>query len=178
MELDKRKIWSAIIGFIACLVIIGCIAIGFFIGKSVGSRNGGIEIKRDTITRWDTIPHYYPKPVEVEKVRTEYQYLPLVKNVTETIVDKQVVTLHDSVLVEVPITSKHYHEENEYDAWVSGFNPSLDSIRTYNKTEQIMITKMKKPSRFSVGLQAGYGYNFNAKAWGWQVGLGGTYRFF
>ena len=45
----------------------------------------------------------------------------------------------DSVTVQIPIEQRHYHG-NEYDAWVSGWNPSLDSLHIYRQTQQIATT--------------------------------------
>lgn len=148
---------------------------GFFTGKAVYDRPIGTDIKRDTVTLWDTIPHYYPKPVEVERVKTEYKWLTRVTTDTVTRWSVQ----HDSVLVEVPIESKHYHA-NEYDAWVSGYEPSLDSIKVYRRTEYITetITRMKPPNRFTVGIQGGYGYGFRSKQWEPYVGIGIGIRIF
>ena len=42
--------------------------------------------------------------------------------------------------IELPKEQKHYRKENVYDAWVSGYMPSLDSIKTYNKTEFKTVT--------------------------------------
>ena len=173
MILNKGHLIAALVGLFLGLVI------GFCVGKGMYDTPEKVKIERDTVSVTDTIVKYQPKPIEVEKVRTEYQYLPVVKNVYDTIVKTDVVTLHDSVLVQVPITSKHYGSK-DYDAWVSGYNPSLDSIRTYNTTQYITetITKTKQQSRFSLGINGGYGYNFNGKVWGWQVGIGGQIRIF
>lgn len=175
MSIDKKKLIAAIIGCVLCLSLIGCMAIGFYIGKRVYDRPIGTDIKRDTVTLWDTIPHYYPKPVEVERIKTEYKWLTRVTTDTVTRWSVQ----HDSVLVEVPIESKHYHAQ-EYDAWVSGYMPTLDSINVYQRTEYITetVTLSKPPNRFSIGLQGGYGYGFKSKQLEPYVGIGIGIRIF
>lgn len=172
MEIDKKKLIAAIIGCVLCLSLIGCIAIGFFIGKRVYDRPMDTDIKRDTVTLWDTIPHYYPKPVEVEKVRTEYKWLTRVTTDTVTRWSVQ----HDSVLVEVPIESKHYHAK-EYDAYISGYDPRLDSIFVYQRTEYIntTITKAAKRKPWGIGFFGGYGYDFNSKTAAPMIGVGLSY---
>ena len=110
MILNKTNIIVFIVG-----AVLGLLS-GFFIGKGIYDRPIEAKVERDTVTRWDTIPHYYPKPVEVERLRTEYKWLTRVQTNTDT------MTLHDSVLVEIPITSRHYNAP-EYDAWVSGYEP-------------------------------------------------------
>lgn len=119
-----------------------------------------VNVERDTVIVTDTITHYYPKPVEVEKVRTEYRWLTMVEHSTDTL------TRTDSVLVEVPIESKHY-SSSEYDAWVSGYEPSLDSIKVYQKTEYIntTITQVVKDNKhFFVDVAGGCEYLFNNKS--------------
>lgn len=169
MSIDKKKLIAAIIGCVLCLSLIGCMAIGFYIGKRVYGRPMDTDIKRDTVIVTDTIARYYPKPVSVERVRTEYKWLTRVTTDTVT----RFTVQHDSVLVEVPIESRHYHAP-EYDAWVSGYEPSLDSIKVYRETQYITetVTKSKPPNRFSIGLQGGYGYGFKSKTWEPYVGVG------
>jgi hypothetical protein len=64
------------------------------------------------------------------------------------------------IAVEVPITSKHYGSK-DYDAWVSGYEPSLDSIKVYQRTEYITerITISKPPNRWELDLIGGLDYN-------------------
>ena len=135
----------------AVWLIIGCVC-GFFMGKGVYDKPIIESVTRDTVCVIDTIPHYYPKPVEVEKLRTEYKWLTRVENTTDT--------LHDSVLVEVPITSKHYHG-SDYDAYVSGYESSLDSIKVYQRTEYITerVTISKPPNKWELDIIGGIDYN-------------------
>jgi len=173
MSIDKKKVMAALIGCLLCMSVISLIGIGFCIGKKVYDRPMDTDIQRDTIVVTDTIPQYFPQPVEVERLRTEYKYLTKVETNTDTLL------MRDSVLVEVPIESKHYHA-NEYDAWVSGYEPSLDSIKVYQKTEYITerVTLSKPPNRFTVGIQGGYGYGFKSKQWEPYVGVGIGIRIF
>ena len=163
MILNKTHFIVFIVG-----AVLGLLS-GFFTGKAIYDQPIHESITRDTVTRIDTVFQYYPKPVEVEKVRTEYKWL--TKVTTDTVTDYTV--LHDSVLVEVPIESKHYNAP-EYDAWVSGYQPSLDSIRVYQKENYITerVTVSKPPNRFTLGLQGGYGYGFKSKTWEPYVGIG------
>ena len=147
----------------AVWLIIGCVC-GFFMGKGVYDKPIIESVSRDTVCVTDTVQHYYPKPVEVEKLRTEYKWLTRVENTTDT--------LHDSVLVEVPITSKHYGGD-KYDAWVSGYEPSLDSIKVYQRTEYITerVTLSKPPNRWELDIVGGIDYNIKTQrytphAWG------------
>ena len=169
MTLDKTHFIVFIVG-----AVLGLLS-GFFIGKGIYDQPIHESVTRDTVTRIDTVFQYFPKPIEVERIRTEYKWL--TKVTTDTVTDYTV--LHDSVLVEVPIESRHYNSP-EYDAWVSGYQPSLDSIKVYQKenyiTERVVISK--PPNRFTLGLQGGYGYGFRSKQWEPYVGIGVGIRIF
>lgn len=118
---------------------------------------------RDTIV--DTIR--VVKPVAKDSLITRYKvvevgrvnYVDSVNTISEVV--------FDTVMVRLPIESKHYEGEN-YEAWVSGYEPSLDSISIYNRT---IVTK---PKRWSIGLQGGVG--ITPKGVQPYVGVGVSYR--
>ena len=62
----------------------------------------------------------------------------------------------DSIYVDLPITQKVYRD-TAYTAWVSGFNPQLDSISLYRPITTITNTITPRPKRFGLGVQVGYG---------------------
>lgn len=163
-----------------CVGIFLGLCTGFFTGKAIYDKPLNVGTKRDTVTLWDTIPHWYPKPVGVERVRTEYKWLTRVQPVGKTDTLTQYFgnseQLHDSVLVEVPIESKHYNAP-EYDAWVSGYMPSLDSINVYQRTEYITetITRKERRKPWGIGIHAGYGYDFKSKTAAPFIGVGISY---
>ena len=85
----------------------------------------------------------------------------------------------DTVWAVVPRTQKRY-EDSMYMAWISGYEPRLDSIEVYQKT--VVVTKSVegrvKNRRFNVGLTGGFGYGvFTRKPDVW-VGMGCTWRIF
>jgi len=64
----------------------------------------------------------------------------------------------DTVYVPVPITQKYYHDK-DYEAWVSGYRPALDSIRVFQSTaivEKVVYKDTKKP--WGIGIQVGGTY--------------------
>ena len=79
----------------------------------------------------------------------------------------------DSVTISLPITQKVYRDSS-YTAYVSGFDARLDSITIYNKV--VTITRQKKPPRFNVGIQAGYG--FTPAGFQPYIGVGVSYNLF
>ena len=99
-------------------------------------------------------------PVPKDSVRTKYvtRYLPAKHDTIDNPIEVM-NWLHDTVAVEVPITSKHYGSV-DYDAWVSGFEPSLDSIKVYKETQYITttITQSKPPNKLMLDVSAGADY--------------------
>lgn len=103
---------------------------------------------RDTIV--DTIT--VVKPIAVDSVVTRYKWVNVERVKDTTIVNEVSEVVFDTIRIRLPIESKHYTAES-YDAWVSGYEPSLDSIKVYNRE---VIVKPKQ-SRWSIGLQGGVG---------------------
>lgn len=61
-------------------------------------------------------------------------------------------------IVEIPITQREYEGE-DYHAWVSGYDPKLDSIFVYSRLERVTIRKPPdRAKRWGIGVFAGYGY--------------------
>lgn len=87
---------------------------------------------------------YVTDTLVVTKVDTFIQEKP--KYITKRVVDTLYIESEGKVSV-FPIYQKHYSENGIYDAWVSGVQVSLDSIKTYNKTEYKTITNTKTIER-------------------------------
>lgn len=101
---------------------------------------------RDTIV--DTIK--VVKPIAKDSIVTRYKVVNVERVKDTTIVNEVSEVVFDTVQVRLPIESKHYTSES-YDAWVSGYEPSLDSINVYNRSI------LPKPKRWSIGVQGGVG---------------------
>ena len=70
----------------------------------------------------------------------------------------------DSVAVEIPIIQREYEGEG-YHAWVSGYEPRLDSISIFAKREVVTVREPpNRPKRWGIGVFAGYGVTPH----GWQ----------
>lgn len=80
----------------------------------------------------------------------------------------------DSVAVKIPITQKRYDGEN-YSAWVSGYEPSLDSIFVSQRTDVVTIREKKPPNKWHIGVQCGVGYTFKSKQFEPFIGVGLSY---
>ena len=83
----------------------------------------------------------------------------------------------DSIEVPVPIVQKRY-DDSLYTAWVSGFEPNLDSIdlRLPTITETITKTIMKPSPRLSIGVQTGAGVGIITRQPDFYLGVGAQWR--
>lgn len=136
---------------------------GFFAAKGMYDRPFDESVKRDTVTLHDTLPYIDPTPKDSAHVKWLVKWLP--KAVHDTIIGENyaqnpVEIMHDTIAVQVPITSKHYGSK-EYDAWISGYEASLDSIKVYRETQVITetITRMKPPNKWELNVVGGINYN-------------------
>lgn len=146
-----------------CVVLIGVVA-------HTGRAGQVKDTLRVTIT--DTIRYYEPVPKDSVVIRYVTRKMAVTpdgkpnREVADTTAADSVQSVHevrtDSAIVEVPITQKCY-ETADYRAYVSGFEPSLDSIFLYRQTikETVSITERRKTrfiDRFGFGVVAGAGY--------------------
>lgn len=125
-------------------------------------------------TKIDTF--FVDRPVPVKETVVKYVKVAAEPRHTEQVA--QTENERDSVVL--PITQKEY-QDSTYHAWVSGYDPVLDSIRVYQKerlvTQTVTVTNTKtetivKHRRLSVGLQGGYGYGFVSKRFEPYIGIG------
>ena len=145
-----------------------CLLCGFFVAKGMYDRPLDESVSRDTVTLHDTVPEYLPAPKDSARIKYVTRWLPAKHDTvySENYAQSFAEIMHDTVAVQVPITSKHYGGKN-YDAYVSGFEPSLDSIFVYNETQYITetITKSKPPNKWSLSVNAGVDYGTTSKFW-------------
>ena len=132
---------------------------GFFSGKAIYDKPLVEKVTSDTITIHDTIPDINPAPKDSARIKYVTRWLPAKHDTINHFVEVGKM-MHDTVAVEVPITSKHYKSE-QYDAYISGFEPNLDSIFVYQKTEYITetIERMKPPDKWELDIVGGINYN-------------------
>lgn len=128
---------------------LGCFLAGIFVGRQqMHSRQPEIvKVVRDTVIVVDTLTLREPK------------YITKVKTVTDTLWLKAVDTPEDSAQVEIPIEYKHA-KYSDADVYYHGFNAGIDSLKVYPKTayiETVKEVKAPEPSRWGIGIGAGYG---------------------
>lgn len=151
------KSWHVILLLVLC-------ALCFFFGRHTKRTEAGFAAKTDTVILRDTIRDSIPYPV----YETVIQEVPELFPVYITLAGD---TVREPVIVPIRITQKEY-QTDDYRAWVSGYNPALDSIHIFRKT--LSVTQ-KQPSRhFGIGITAGYGIGKNGLSP--YVGVGGYYR--
>ena len=123
-----------------------------------------VGVERDTVVVYDTIPHYYPTPKDSVRTKWVTRWLPASPDTIDHFIGANnmdhFADTSNMIAVEVPITSKHYGCK-DYDAWVSGYEPSLDSIKVYKETKYITerVTIRKPPNRWELDLIGGLDYN-------------------
>lgn len=119
------------------------------------------------VTVVDSVKKSFPVPVDSFVIRYITKSLPIASDSAT----KQLRS--DSVKVQIPISQKVY-EDTLYRAYISGYEPNLDSITIKQRTTYITHTIRDKESRFRIGFQAGYG--LTPKGMQPYVGVGLSYR--
>ena len=145
-------------------------------------------VQRDTVTLWRerTITVSKPTPVYSTITKTVHDTLPIVQHQYHHTTD----TIYAEV--EVPITSSKFSDTQtlddstkvSYNAVVSGYKPSLDSLsfrvkypeRTINTSTVTTTTSVKK-KHWGIGPAFGVGYGLTSKKFDAYVGLSVTYSF-
>lgn len=153
--------------------LVGLIALSFVTNIYLLSRpepEPTVVIERDTV--WNDTTIYKPVPAETIDIgKTVYLRIPYP-------VPSGRDTIHDSIDVPIPIIQKRY-DDSLYTAWVSGFEPNLDSInlRLPTITETITKTIVKPAPRLSIGIQGGAGVGVFSQQPDIYLGIGAQWRF-
>lgn len=176
---------TALIFFLVGLLCGG--VIGFRVGRGTAEKGAdGKIITTDTITRYDTL--LVKSPTARDSIVVKYitktlpksgnnsvENIPQIGNIQgDNIPVFAEVADSDSVAVKIPITQKRYDGEN-YSAWVSGYEPSLDSIFVSQRTDVVTIREKKPPNKWHIGVQCGVGYTFKSKQFEPFIGVGLSY---
>lgn len=151
------------------------------------TKQGGVY--RDTVrtTFVDTIPYYKPVLKDSVVIRYVTQRLPVVYDKEENFTNKgnnvpeiipQSGNIPDSADVIIPITQKVY-EDSVYKAYVSGYNPHLDSLILLNSHDVISVKEYHKSRRWGIGVQVGYGMTITpSPQFAPYIGVGVYYKIF
>lgn len=141
-------------------------------GWYTACHSGQAEVHCDTVRTevTDTIPYYETVPKDSVVIRYVTKVMPVAVD-SETVADATDAVATDSAAVILPITQKKYEKET-YRAYVSGYEPNLDSIFVYQKTITEKVVVNAKQPRFGAGVVTGVGYGLINKRPDVYVGLG------
>lgn len=187
--MNKDAVKAVLVFMLVGLVLGGIIGYGVF-GRSKAT---DYVSERDTNTYIDTIPYYQPVPKDSAVIRYVTRTLPVkgsdnittnksdtflaenyAQNNGENIPPQEMSDERNSMAVEIPITQKRY-DGDDYRAYVSGYEPNLDSIFVFPKTTVIHERSYKPPNKWHIGITGGYGYGFKSKQAEPYIGIGITY---
>lgn len=187
-KLDCPRLIVALVFMLVGLVVGGIIGYSLF-----GRGTITVKTERDTTTYVDTIPYYQPVAKDSAVIRYVTRTLPvkgrvnITTNKTDTFLaenyaqnnGENIPPLYasvdsDSAAVAIPITQKRY-DGDDYRAYVSGYEPNLDSIFVFPKTTVIHERSYKPPNKWHIGITGGYGYGFKSKQAEPYIGIGITY---
>lgn len=160
-EKSMRGCWWVVIGLIALSLVTNVVLL------SRQQPEPTVVIEHDTVWRDTTIY----QPVAAETIQTgRVVYIKVAVPQPHTQRD----TVRDSIEVPVPIVQKRY-DDSLYTAWVSGFEPALDSINIHQREVVTTVTKtIVKPSpMITFGIQAGAGFGVINKRPDIFIGVGG-----
>lgn len=189
MNKDKELKIAAMVVLLLGAALIMAIGYGLWEHGTVKKLRWQLE-HRDTTkvteVRTDTIPDTVPKiasekqvgvikvPVNdiVSRLKPSYSSeSPDIKQkeVENSAYDIMQPTAIDTI--ELPKMQRVYTDDSTYKAWVSGYDPRLDSINVFRKTIKETVTiqlpaeKKKRTfwQRFNIGVQAGYGIGLDDK---------------
>ena len=141
---------GALTYIVIALALISGFSIGFFIGKPGAGVPGIPEAKPDTLWIHDTLRIIQPKP----------QPLRIYDTVWLAVHDTTVIHRHDTIYAPAPRRTDYYNGPG-YEAWVTGYRASLDSIYIEQKTAIIEVPKYQtvtKRTHWGIGVQAGATY--------------------
>lgn len=131
------------------LLLLQMFGLGYWIGKTTSE-----PLEPSVVTKVDTITVFGQSPVEVTKTNT--RYVPVTTRDTVITESISIVEKHDTTYLILDTTQKHY-KDSLYEAWVSGVDPVLDSVRVYRTT----ITRtVIQPNHNKLSINAGTVYNY------------------
>lgn len=164
METDIIKRLLLVIAITAAVV-----SVSYRIGRRDGQISfvGGESIKVDTLLIFDTITQY--KPILEERVVLEKVPYPI----TDTL------WMHDTLFVYLE-REQVVWQDSLSRVYASGIFPQIDSVQHFIEEKVVTIQiPVKKPCKWGIGIQAGYGIQFGQEMkMSPYIGLGVTYNIF
>lgn len=172
----KKMFWIVV----AVLIV----SIAFNVWQWQSQPEMSVVVERDTVWKDSVIRE--PAPAEtIQTERVVYIKIPATHGGQSPCADDSLShtgdsphVSPDSIEVPVPIVQKRY-DDSLYTAWVSGFEPNLDSIRLHQREILTTVTNtIVNPSpRLSIGVQAGAGVGIFSRQPDIYIGIGVQWRF-
>lgn len=158
----KEKI-TQVLAILGILLI--CCIICFGVGYNQGKKS--IEPQQDTVVIEKVVTNYKPIPIEQKDLYAQKIKIPTYLIFTEykdsskhKVLDLQysldsLKCFADSLEIELQRVQKHY-VDSCYEAWVSGIDPQLDSIKVKQQVKYITNTIINEKDKFqlNIGLNA------------------------
>lgn len=147
--MKKNIVILAIVGAVICIL-------GYYMGQKTG-RNAQIcnfPAKTDTLIVRDTI--MTEKPVYLTKRTIDTLLVPYHLRDTTKMVER------DTVYIPLPREQVTWQDEWAK-VYASGIYPQIDSVQHFI-TEKTIVRNVVKKTKWSIGVQAGYGFALQDKA--------------
>ena len=138
------------------------------------SSSEDVAVKTDTVTVIDTVMFAQPIPVHDTITRQIVRVLPILSRSDTAALPPQPSGNSDSVAVVLQVSQKTY-SDSLYTAWISGYEPNLDSIdlRLPTITETVTNTIVKPLPLITFGIQAGAGIGIISRQPDVYISVGG-----
>ena len=150
---------------LALILLIACCIISFLGGYDYASKHCyNVRTVTDTIVKRDTITSIPD---------TVYRTVALGEKMVKVVIHDTLCKT-DTVTVSLPFVQKQY-KDSSYSAWISGYEPSLDSIRVFPKTTIIRESKVVRQKDRRWGVFGGVGIGVSDRITP-CVGVGIGYR--
>ena len=147
------------------ILLIACCIISFLGGYDYASKHCyNVSTVTDTIVKRDTITAIPD---------TVYRTVALGEKTVKVVIHDTLCKT-DTVTVSLPFVQKQY-KDSSYSAWISGYEPSLDSIRVFPKTTIIRESKVVRQKDRRWGVFGGVGIGVSDRITP-CVGVGIGYR--
>ena len=149
------------------ILLIACCIVSFLGGYDYASKHCyNVSTVTDTIVKRDTI---------ISVPDTVYREVALGEKTVKVVIHDTLCKI-DTVEVALPFVQREYRDSN-YNAWVSGYEPALDSIKVFPRTMTVKerVTVKERSRRWGVFGGVGIGMSDRITP---CVGVGIGYRIF
>lgn len=162
--------------FSILLILANFLMVGFIIGRKHPQKSPVEPIKKKVDTLFVPDSNIFTEPKKEPSPDVLIKEIPVPVYVADSsaidsLLNKcaRLERVNDSLQLVLLRVQRHY-SDSTFDAWVSGIDPRLDSIKTYQTnmiiTKEIPVIQVKK-TRWGLGIQAGFG-----------AGLAGTHVYY